>query len=168
MTRRFFLIIFLILFIAGCGYKKDPKNNAVSAEDASRIKRLEMQLNSSADKGLIYIELGDIYRKNKQDDSALEHYKKSIDFLSHKIPGYSKILSLYYEKKEYDKIAMWLLNLECNFRCPYCFYDDSQRSMKTRAADWVRKKVPALDPYKTRFATPEEIGKFFDETGKRW
>ncbi|HRZ95876.1 MAG TPA: radical SAM protein [Candidatus Moranbacteria bacterium] len=72
------------------------------------------------------------------------------------------------EKKEYDKIAMWLLNLECNFRCPYCFYDDSQRSMKTRAADWVRKKVPALDPYKTRFATPEEIGKFFDETGKRW
>ncbi|HPN31543.1 MAG TPA: tetratricopeptide repeat protein [bacterium] len=118
MTRRFFLIIFLILFIAGCGYKKDPKNNAVSAEDASRIKRLEMQLNSSADKGLIYIELGDIYRKNKQDDSALEHYKKSIDFLSHKIPGYSKILSLYYEKKEYDKLEEFVLNLSINKKNP--------------------------------------------------
>jgi len=72
------------------------------------------------------------------------------------------------EKKEYDKIAMWLLNMECNFRCPYCFYDDSQRSMKTRVADWVRGKVPAINPYKTKFITPEEIGNFFDSTGKRW
>lgn len=72
------------------------------------------------------------------------------------------------EKKEYDKIAMWLLNLECNFECPYCFFDDSQRSLKTRAVDWVREKVPAINPYKTRFITPEEIGKFFDSTGKRW
>lgn len=72
------------------------------------------------------------------------------------------------KKKEYDKIAMWLLNMECNFRCPYCFYDDSQRSMKTRIGDWVRKKVPAINPYKTRFITPEEISRFFDGTEKRW
>lgn len=71
-------------------------------------------------------------------------------------------------KKEYDKIAMWLLNMECNFECPYCFYDDSQRSMKTRAADWLRGKISAINPYKTRFITPEEIGNFFDGTGKRW
>lgn len=72
------------------------------------------------------------------------------------------------EKKEYDRIAMWLLNTECNFECPYCFYDDSQRSLKTRLADWVRGKVPALDPYKTRFIKPDEIGEFFDRTGERW
>lgn len=72
------------------------------------------------------------------------------------------------EKKEYDKIAMWLLNLECNFQCPYCFFDDSQRSLKTRMGDWVRDKIPSINPYKTRFITPEQIGKFFDGTGKRW
>lgn len=72
------------------------------------------------------------------------------------------------EKKNYDKIAMWLLNLECNFKCPYCFFNDSQRSLKTRTGDWIRSKIPAINPYKTRFITPEEIGDFFDETGKRW
>ncbi len=72
------------------------------------------------------------------------------------------------EKKDYDRIAMWLLNLECNFKCPYCFFDDSQRSLKTRLADWLRGKVPAINPYKTRFITPEEIGRFFDDTGERW
>jgi MoaA/NifB/PqqE/SkfB family radical SAM enzyme len=72
------------------------------------------------------------------------------------------------EKKEYDKIAMWLINMECNFNCPYCFYDDSQRSLKTRVCDWVREKVPPLNPYKTRIITPEEIGNFFDSTGLRW
>ncbi|HPN96857.1 MAG TPA: radical SAM protein [Candidatus Moranbacteria bacterium] len=72
------------------------------------------------------------------------------------------------QKKDYDKIAMWLINMECNFHCPYCFYDDSQRSMKTRLGDWVRKKVPAINPYKTRFITPDEISRFFDGIGKRW
>jgi len=72
------------------------------------------------------------------------------------------------EKKEYDKIAMWLLNTECNFSCPYCFYDDSQREIKTRIGDWVREKIPVLNPYQTRFITPEEIGRFFDETGEKW
>ncbi|MBU2028583.1 radical SAM protein [Patescibacteria group bacterium] len=71
-------------------------------------------------------------------------------------------------KKDYDKIAMWLLNLECNFQCPYCFFNDSQRGLKTRVGDWVRDKIPAINPYKTRFITPEEISRFFDETGKRW
>lgn len=70
--------------------------------------------------------------------------------------------------KSYDRIAMWLLNLECNFKCPYCFFDDSQRSLKTRMADWVRDKVPAINPYKTHFIKPEEIGEFFDETNERW
>ena len=72
------------------------------------------------------------------------------------------------EKKVYDKIAMWLLNLECNFKCPYCFFNDSQRGLKTRVGDWVRDKIPAINPYKTHFITPEEIGRFFDETAKRW
>ena len=72
------------------------------------------------------------------------------------------------EKKVYDKIAMWLLNLECNFKCPYCFFDETQRSLKTRAGDWVRSKIPAINPYKTRFIAPEQIGKFFDGTGKKW
>lgn len=72
------------------------------------------------------------------------------------------------EKKEYDRIAMWLLNMECNFRCPYCFYDDSQRSLKTRVADWIREKVPSLNPYKTRFISPEDAERFFNSTGDRW
>jgi MoaA/NifB/PqqE/SkfB family radical SAM enzyme len=72
------------------------------------------------------------------------------------------------KQKSYDKIAMWLLNLECNFKCPYCFFDDSQRSLKTRAGDWVRSKVPAINPYKTHFIMPEQIGQFFDDTGKKW
>ncbi|NTU66615.1 MAG: radical SAM protein [Candidatus Moranbacteria bacterium] len=72
------------------------------------------------------------------------------------------------QKKEYDKIAMWLLNMECNFECPYCFYDDSQRSLKTRVGDWVRERIPAINPYKTRFIKADEIGNFFDKTDKRW
>lgn len=71
-------------------------------------------------------------------------------------------------KKDYAKIAMWLLNLECNFKCPYCFFNDSQRSLKVKAGDWVRNRIPALDPYKTRFITPKEIGDFFDKTQERW
>lgn len=72
------------------------------------------------------------------------------------------------EGKNYDKIAMWLLNTECNFNCPYCFYDNSQRSLKEKIGSWAMSKIPALNLYKTRFISPEKAKEFFDKTGHRW
>ncbi len=72
------------------------------------------------------------------------------------------------EKPTYDKIAMWLINMECNFNCPYCFYEDSQRSLKQRMACMIMEKIPALNIYKTRVVSPEEAEKFFNKENYRW
>ncbi len=72
------------------------------------------------------------------------------------------------QKKNYDKIAMWLINMECNFNCPYCFYNDKQRSLKTKVGDWVRNKISVINPYKTKVISPEQARPFFDATADRW
>ncbi len=72
------------------------------------------------------------------------------------------------QKKSYDKIAMWLINMECNFNCPYCFYDDTQRSFKQKMQLKILDKFPSFNPYKTRFITPAKAKEFFDKTGYRW
>ena len=71
-------------------------------------------------------------------------------------------------KKSYTKIAMWLLNMDCNFQCPYCFYDDGQRSLKQKLQLKMLDLFPSKNLYKTRFITPEKAKQFFDATGHRW
>lgn len=61
-----------------------------------------------------------------------------------------------------------MLNMECNFECPYCFYEDSQRSLKQKVGCWLMDKVPALNRYKTKFISPEAAKNFFDNTGHKW
>jgi len=72
------------------------------------------------------------------------------------------------ETKKYEKIAMWMLNMECNFECPYCFYEDSQRNLKQKVGCWLMEKVPALNRYKTEFISPGAAKEYFDNTGFKW
>ena len=51
----------------------------------------------------------------------------------------------------YDVEADWLLLLTCNFRCPYCFYAD------------IQKTEPIMV-----FGNPQQWKEAFDRTGKTW
>lgn len=59
------------------------------------------------------------------------------------------------QKREikYDILADWMLNLYCNFACPYCFWADDSR---------------LKDKNFLGHENIEQIADFFDSTGKTW
>ena len=91
---KFILLFFTFLIFIQCSVTK-TEDDKLPAADNKAVKELKMKINNAAEKGVIYLQIGDIFYKNKIYNTALIYYNKSLDELKQKVPALKKILQYY-------------------------------------------------------------------------
>lgn len=72
-------------------------------EQEKIIKLFEKGIKFNPNNSSFYVSLGDAYYNSKNEDKAIEEYLKSIE-IDKNTEGYGKLISIYWDKKDNDKI----------------------------------------------------------------
>jgi len=111
IKNYFFLVILISVFSISCS-KNSGDENILPENDSKIIRELKLKLNSTEDKGVIYIQIGDIFYKNRYYDIALSYYEKSIKYLKLKTSALERILNYYAQNNRYDEFEKKILEYE--------------------------------------------------------
>ncbi|HPP86313.1 MAG TPA: tetratricopeptide repeat protein [bacterium] len=100
-----FLVVLIFINFSRCSKSERQIEKTFSEADQKKIKELNLQLNTIKDKGIVLIELGDIYLRNNQIETAVNYYEQALNNLQNKQPAILKITQILINRRNFASAA---------------------------------------------------------------